>query len=43
MSPVSSASISLSYKNTLTLGSVLRGYPLPCFGGIAGGIILTSP
>jgi hypothetical protein len=27
----------------VTLGGVLRGRPLPRFGGIAGGIILASP
>jgi hypothetical protein len=43
MSPISSASISSSYRNTVTLGGVLRGYPLLCFGGIAGGIMLTLP
>jgi hypothetical protein len=43
MSPSSSTSGSLSYRNTITLVSVLRGYPLLYFRGIAGGIILTPP
>jgi len=43
MPPVPSTLIPSSYRNTMTLGSVLRGYPLPRFGGIAGGIMLTSP
>jgi hypothetical protein len=42
MSLVSSTLISLSYKNTITLGSILRSYPLLYFGGIIEGIILTS-
>jgi len=43
MSPVPSASIPSSCRNTVTLGSVLRGRPLPCFGGIAEGVMLASP
>jgi len=43
MSPVPSALIPSSYRNTITSGSVLRGRPLPRFGGIAEGVILASP
>jgi hypothetical protein len=39
ISPSSSTLGLLSYRNTITLSSVFRGYPLLCFEGIVGGII----
>jgi hypothetical protein len=43
ISPSSSTLGLLSYRNTITLGSIFRGYPLLCFRGIVRGIMPVSP